>query len=87
MLLIKEIHKPTIFLVSFFYLLEGVGIFMEDEKTKTKKTYISVLALTMMNVSIVAGLANDVQQSFYGLASVTYFAIQSELFVSSSQLL
>lgn len=60
---------------------------MEDEKTKTKKTYISVLALTMMNVSIVAGLANDVQQSFYGLASVTYFAIQSELFVSSSQLL
>lgn len=48
---------------------------MEDEKTKTKKTYISVLALTMMNVSMVAGLANDVQQSFYGLASVTYFAI------------
>lgn len=29
----------------------------------------------MMNVSMVAGLANDVQQSFYGLASVTYFAI------------
>ncbi|WP_195212007.1 APC family permease [Lactobacillus paragasseri] len=48
---------------------------MKDEKTKTKKTYISVLALTMMNVSMVAGLANDVQQSFYGLASVTYFAI------------
>lgn len=48
---------------------------MEDEKTKTKKTYISVLALTRMNVSMVAGLANDVQQSFYGLASVTYFAI------------
>ena len=48
---------------------------MEDEKTKTKKTYISVLALTMMNVSMVASLANDVQQSFYGLASVTYFAI------------
>lgn len=48
---------------------------MEDEKTKIKKTYISVLALTMMNVSMVAGLANDVQQSFYGLASVTYFAI------------
>ncbi|OYR99241.1 glutamate:gamma-aminobutyrate antiporter [Lactobacillus taiwanensis] len=48
---------------------------MEDEKTKTKKIYISVLALTMMNVSMVAGLADDVQQSFYGLASVTYFAI------------
>lgn len=28
-----------------------------------------------MNVSIVAGIVNDVQQSFYGLASVTYFAI------------
>lgn len=50
---------------------------MANSKTKTpnKKVYISVLALTMMNVSMVAGLANDVQQSFYGLASVTYFAI------------
>ena len=48
---------------------------MEDNKTQQKKTYISVLALTMMNVSIVAGIINDVQQSFYGLASVTYFAI------------
>ena len=48
---------------------------MGEEKTNGEKTYISVLALTMMNVSIVAGLANDVQQSFYGLASVTYFAI------------
>lgn len=48
---------------------------MANEKSQTKKTYISVLALTMMNVSMVAGLANDVQQSFYGLASVTYFAI------------
>lgn len=80
MLLTKEIHKPTIFLVSFFCLLEEVGIFMEDEKTETKKTYISVLALTMMNVSIVAGLANDVQQPFYGLASVTYFAIGAIFF-------
>ena len=33
-----------------------------------------------MNVSMVAGLANDVQQSFYGLASVTYFAIGAILF-------
>ena len=48
---------------------------MAEEKSQTKKAYISVLALTMMNVSMVAGLANDVQQSFYGLASVTYFAI------------
>lgn len=48
---------------------------MVNEKSQEKKAYISVLALTMMNVSMVAGLANDVQQSFYGLASVTYFAI------------
>ncbi|QNQ82649.1 amino acid permease [Lactobacillus sp. PV037] len=48
---------------------------MVESKTKQKKVYISVLALTMMNVSMVAGLANDVQQSFYGLASITYFAI------------
>lgn len=48
---------------------------MANSKTPSKKVYISVLALTMMNVSMVAGLANDVQQSFYGLASVTYFAI------------
>lgn len=48
---------------------------MVESKTNQKKLYISVLALTMMNVSMVAGLANDVQQSFYGLASVTYFAI------------
>ena len=45
------------------------------DKSKSKQVYISVLALTMMNVSMVAGLANDVQQSFYGLASITYFAI------------
>lgn len=59
---------------------------MEDEKTKTKKTYISVLALTMMNVSMVAGLANDVQQSFYGLASVTYFAIGAICFFTPTAL-
>lgn len=48
---------------------------MVNSKAQTKRVYISVMALTMMNVSMVAGLANDVQQSFYGLASVTYFAI------------
>ncbi|MGQ5708944.1 APC family permease [Lactobacillus sp. PSON] len=48
---------------------------MADRKSRKKQAYISVVALTMMNVSMVAGLANDVQQSFYGLASVTYFAI------------
>ena len=28
-----------------------------------------------MNVSIIAGIGNDVQQAFYGLSAVTYFAI------------
>ncbi len=52
---------------------------MEDAKEKEKKSvkqiYISILALTLMNVSIIAGIGNDVQQAFYGLSSVTYFAI------------
>ena len=42
--------------------------------------YISLAALTMMNVTVVAGLANDVQQSFYGLSSVTYFIIGALVF-------
>lgn len=46
-----------------------------SEKAKTKRIYISVLALTLMNVTIIAGIGNDVQQAFYGLTSVTYFAI------------
>ncbi|NEG70416.1 APC family permease [Bifidobacterium choloepi] len=41
---------------------------------------LSTMALAMMNVTIIAGLANDVQQSFYGLASVTYFVIGGLLF-------
>lgn len=52
---------------------------MEDAKEKEKKSvkqiYISILALTLMNVSIIAGIGNDVQQAFYGLSAVTYFAI------------
>ncbi len=52
---------------------------MEDAKKKEKKSvkqiYISILALTLMNVSIIAGIGNDVQQAFYGLSAVTYFAI------------
>ena len=52
---------------------------MEDAKEKEKKSvkqiYISILALTLMNVTIIAGIGNDVQQAFYGLSSVTYFAI------------
>lgn len=47
----------------------------KEDSNQNNNIYISVLALTMMNVSMVAGLGNDVQQSFYGLASVTYFAI------------
>ena len=45
-----------------------------------KKTYISLLALTMMNVTMIAGIANDVQQAFYGLSSVTFFAIGALVF-------
>lgn len=52
---------------------------MEDAKEKEKKSvkqiYISILALTLMNVSIIAGIGNDVQQAFYSLSAVTYFAI------------
>lgn len=47
---------------------------------QAKRQYISVMALTMMNVSMVAGLVNDVQQSFYGLSSVTYFALGAIFF-------
>nr|WP_282806433.1 APC family permease [Lactobacillus isalae] len=47
----------------------------DKEKKSIKKIYISVLALTLMNVTIIAGIGNDVQQAFYGLSSVTYFAI------------
>lgn len=49
---------------------------MENKKNK----YVSVLALVMMNVAIVASLGNDVQQSFYGLSSITYFALGAIFF-------
>lgn len=42
--------------------------------------YITTLALIMMNVTIVAGIGNDVQQSFYGLSSVTLFIIGAIVF-------
>ncbi len=45
-----------------------------------KKEYISLLALTMMNVTMIAGIGNDVQQAFYGLSSVTFFAIGALVF-------
>ncbi|WP_298492232.1 APC family permease [uncultured Lactobacillus sp.] len=47
----------------------------EKEKKSVNKIYISILSLTLMNVTIIAGIGNDVQQAFYGLSSVTYFAI------------
>ena len=40
-----------------------------------KQAFISIWTLTLMNVAIIAGLGNDVQEAFYGLSSVTYFAI------------
>ena len=46
----------------------------------TERKYMSMVALALMNVSIIAGLANDIQQSFYGLSSVTYFALGAILF-------
>ena len=45
-----------------------------------KRTYMSMTALAMMNVSMLAGLANDPQQAFYGLSSFTFFAIGAILF-------
>ena len=57
---------------------------MEKNQTKKpQKYYMSTLALTMLNVVMIAGLANDPQQAFYGLSSVTYFAIG--FILSSSQ--
>ena len=38
-------------------------------------TYISLMALVMMNVTIIGSVANDVQQAYYGLSSVTLFII------------
>ncbi|NEG70195.1 amino acid permease [Bifidobacterium choloepi] len=42
--------------------------------------YISTIALTMMTVTTLAGIANDVQLSFYGLSAVTYLLIGGILF-------
>ena len=41
---------------------------------------LTTMALIMMNVTVIAGLANDVQQSFYGLSSVTFFLLGGLLF-------
>ncbi|MBU3851745.1 MAG: APC family permease [Candidatus Paralactobacillus gallistercoris] len=47
----------------------------KNVKATPQKAYISTFALIMLNVVVIAGLANDPQQAFYGLSSVTYFAI------------
>ena len=46
----------------------------------TKRQYMSMFALAMMNVATIAGLANDPQQAFYGLSSITFFAIGAIVF-------
>jgi amino acid transporter len=53
---------------------------MAEAKAQAPVKYLSFWALVMMNVTIVAGLANDVQQAFYGLSSVTYFVIGAVVF-------
>ncbi len=52
-------------------------------KTVTKDgsgAYISLMALVMMNVTIIGSVANDVQQAYYGLSSVTLFIIGALVF-------
>ena len=57
-----------------------------DAVTKTPVTsakstgYISLMALVMMNVTIIGSVANDVQQAYYGLSSVTLFIIGAIVF-------
>ena len=47
---------------------------------KTKKTYVSMLSLAMMNVAIIAGIGNSVQMAFYGFSSITFFIIGAIVF-------
>ena len=42
--------------------------------------YITLMALVMMNVTIIGSVANDVQQAYYGLSSVTLFIIGAIVF-------
>ncbi len=42
--------------------------------------YISLMALVMMNVTIIGSVANDVQQAYYGLSSITLFVIGAIVF-------
>lgn len=47
---------------------------------KNTGNYISLMALVMMNVTIIGSVANDVQQAYYGLSSITLFIIGALVF-------
>lgn len=47
---------------------------------KKNVDYISLMALVMMNVTIIGSVANDVQEAYYGLSSVTFFIIGAIVF-------
>ena len=51
-----------------------------DPKPDRSGQYISLMALVMMNVTIIGSVANDVQQAYYGLSSVTLFIIGAIVF-------
>lgn len=51
-----------------------------DKSVAQGSGQLSTIALTMMTVTTLAGIANDVQMSFYGLSAVTYFLIGGLLF-------
>ena len=52
----------------------------EDPKPDKSGQYISLMALVMMNVTIIGSVANDVQMAYYGLSSVTLFIIGAIVF-------
>ena len=47
---------------------------------KNSGNYITLMALVMMNVTIIGSVGNDVQEAFYGLSSVTLFVIGAIVF-------
>lgn len=50
-------------------------------KTAATGATITIFGLAMLNVAAVAGLANDSQQAYYGLTSVTYFGLAAIFFL------
>lgn len=53
---------------------------LSSTPAKNSGTYISLMALVMMNVTIIGSVANDVQQAYYGLSSVTLFIVGALVF-------